>query len=69
MLKFYKAIVKQDGVYGTRLSGAGFKGCYMALINGEKFDTINESVEKEYLKKIPLMKGKYKVYSVLQLME
>lgn len=41
----------------------------MVLIDGEKSDTINENVEKEYLKKFPLIKGKYKVYSVLQLME
>lgn len=34
----------------------------MVLIDGEKSDTINESVEKECLKKIPLMKGKYKAY-------
>lgn len=62
LIKLYNTIIKQDGVYGTRFSGAGFKGCCMALIDGEKFDAINEKVGEEYLREFPLMKGKYKAY-------
>lgn len=62
LIKLYNAIIKQDGVYGARFSGAGFKGCCMALIDEEKFDSINEKVEEEYLREFPLMKGKYKAF-------
>ena len=46
----------------TRFSGAGFKGCCMALIDPEKADEIKKTVEDEYLKEFPTLKGKYKAY-------
>ena len=49
-------------MYGTRFSGAGFKGCCMAIINPEYADSIKEIVEKEYLKTYPELKGKYSAY-------
>ncbi len=48
-----------DGIYGGRFSGAGFKGCCMALIDPSESDSIAEHVEREYLKSFPEMKGKY----------
>ncbi len=48
-----------DGIYGGRFSGAGFKGCCMALIDPSKAEAISERVEREYLKSFPEMKGKY----------
>ena len=48
-----------DGIFGGRFSGAGFKGCCMALVDPEKTDSIREKVERKYLASYPEMKGKY----------
>lgn len=55
----YEIIVSQDGVYGGRFSGAGFKGCCMALIDPAYEESIAASVESEYLKLFPDLRGKY----------
>ena len=62
LIKLYSILVDLDGVYGARFSGAGFKGCCMALLDGEKSDSIKEIVEREYLAEFPDLKGKYKAY-------
>ena len=53
-------MTKTDGIYGGRFSGAGFKGCCMALIDPSFRESIMEKVEREYLKAFPALKGKYK---------
>ena len=62
LIKLYDILSKLDGVYGARFSGAGFKGCCMALLDPEKAEEIKETVEREYLKEFPELKGKYKAY-------
>ncbi len=49
----------QDGVYGGRFSGAGFKGCCMALIHPDYEEQIARNVEEAYLKVFPALRGKY----------
>ena len=51
-----------DGIYGGRFSGAGFKGCCMALIDPSFEEHIIEQVTNEYLKVFPDLKGKYSVH-------
>ena len=58
-IKLYEIMTKTDGIYGGRFSGAGFKGCCMALVDPDKIDTIREQVEREYLTAFPEMNGKY----------
>lgn len=58
-IKLYEIMRETDGIYGGRFSGAGFKGCCMALIDPAKADSIQERVEREYLTACPAMKGKY----------
>ena len=58
----YNIIVKQKGVYGGRFSGAGFKGCCMALIDPAFENSILKAVEKEYLNEFPNLKDKYSAY-------
>ena len=58
-IKLYEIMRETDGIYGGRFSGAGFKGCCMALIDPEKTGCIAERVEREYLTAFPEMKGKY----------
>ena len=52
-------IVRQDGVYGGRFSGAGFKGCCMALIDPSYEESIAETVRREYLKQFPALTERY----------
>ena len=58
-IRLYEIMRETDGIYGGRFSGAGFKGCCMALIDPAKADFIRERVEREYLTSYPEMKGKY----------
>lgn len=58
----YHILTCTDGVYGGRFSGAGFKGCCMALINPDCVESISLKMEKEYLAAFPQYKGKYSMY-------
>ena len=51
-----------EGVYGGRFSGAGFKGCYVALIDPKYKDSIEKIVTEKYLAKFPKYKGKFEVF-------
>ncbi len=57
--KLYEIMEKTDGIYGGRFSGAGFKGCCMALIDPTKAEEIQEKVEAAYLQAFPDLRGKY----------
>ena len=61
-IRLYEIMTETDGIYGGRFSGAGFKGCCMALIDPSKADSIAASVEKQYLASFPEMEGKYGFY-------
>ena len=58
----YDIMCETDGIYGGRFSGAGFKGCCMALCDPAFKDSIIENVSKKYLKEFPLLDGKYSVH-------
>lgn len=55
----YEIMLRTDGIYGGRFSGAGFKGCCMALIDPAFSESIGEKVAREYLKAFPQLEGKY----------
>ncbi len=55
----YDIMRDTDGIYGGRFSGAGFKGCCMAIIDPAYKDSVLEKVEREYLKAFPELNGKY----------
>ena len=55
-------MTQTDGIYGGRFSGAGFKGCCMALIDPAFEERITERVTQEYLKAFPQLEGKYSVH-------
>lgn len=61
-IKLYEIMRETDGIYGGRFSGAGFKGCCMALIDPPKADSIQAEVEQKYLSVYPEMKEKYSFY-------
>ena len=58
----YEIMTKTKGIYGGRFSGAGFKGCCMALIDPEYRESIEATVTKEYLKIFPKLEGKHSVH-------
>ncbi|MEE1066392.1 MAG: galactokinase family protein [Acutalibacteraceae bacterium] len=60
--ELYEIMTRTQGIYGGRFSGAGFKGCCMALIDPAYEEKILETVESEYLKKFPELKGKYSAH-------
>ncbi len=55
----YEIMRTTDGIYGGRFSGAGFKGCCMALIDPSFEESILRSVRERYLKAYPALSGKY----------
>lgn len=58
----YEILRRTDGIYGGRFSGAGFKGCSMALIDPAFEEKIIEDVSRAYLKEFPELAGKYSVH-------
>ena len=55
----YDIMRRTDGIYGGRFSGAGFKGCCMALIDPAYAEKIEKQVTEAYLSAFPGLKGKY----------
>lgn len=55
----YEIMRTTDGIYGGRFSGAGFKGCCMALIDPDYAESIERTVGERYLKMYPALEGKY----------
>ena len=62
LIKLYEIMTETKGIYGGRFSGAGFKGCCMALIDPAYEESICETVTREYLKAFPHLEGKYSVH-------
>lgn len=61
-IRLYEIMKATDGIYGGRFSGAGFKGCCMALIDPAFEESIVETVSREYLKSFPQLSGKYAAF-------
>lgn len=58
----YDIMTHTDGIYGGRFSGAGFKGCCMALIDPAFEDSIREKVTSGYLKAFPDLRDRYSMF-------
>lgn len=58
----YEIMKNTSGIYGGRFSGAGFKGCCMALIDPVYEECIVETVTREYLKAFPHLEGKFSAH-------
>ena len=58
-IRLYEIMRHTDGIYGGRFSGAGFKGCCMALIDPEYAESIEREVTQAYLHDFPYLEGKY----------
>lgn len=60
--KLYEIMTVTDGIYGGRFSGAGFKGCCMALIDPAFEDLIKEKMTAGYLTAFPELKEKFSIH-------
>ena len=58
----HEIMLETPGVYGGRFSGAGFKGCCMALVEPEQKSQIEERITQKYLDAFPEMRGKFSVH-------
>ena len=61
-IRLYEIMRDTPGIYGGRFSGAGFKGCCMALIDPAQEEAICRRVEKEYLRSFPHLEGKFSIH-------
>ena len=61
-IKLYEIMRETEGIYGGRFSGAGFKGCCMALIDPAYEESVTRHVTEAYLKAFPHLDGKYSVH-------
>lgn len=59
LIELYNILTQTDGVYGGRFSGAGFKGCSMAIIDPSLEEYVIKNVTDKYLKAFPNLKDKY----------
>lgn len=62
LITLYEIMEKTEGVYGGRFSGAGFKGCCMAIVDTKQVDQIAQKITKEYLHVFPHLAGKFSVH-------
>lgn len=58
----HEIMLHTDGIYGGRFSGAGFKGCSLAIVDPAFTGQVIETVSREYLKEFPLLEGKYSAH-------
>ena len=61
-IRLYEIMTQTDGIYGGRFSGAGFKGCCMALIDPAFEESVCTNVTDAYLRNFPHLEGKYEVF-------
>ncbi len=60
--KLYEIMLDTDGIYGGRFSGAGFKGCCMALIDPAYEESILRKVGREYCAAFPGLAPRYSAH-------
>ena len=60
LIKLYEIMTQTEGIYGGRFSGAGFKGCCMAIVDPKYESSILKTVEERYLDAFPELRGKYR---------
>ncbi len=53
LIDLYQALAKSEGVYGTRFSGAGFRGCCVALVRPDLAERTVGRVREDYVRRYP----------------
>ncbi len=60
--RLYEIMLRTEGIYGGRFSGAGFNGCCMALVDPGYREAVRESVTREYVKAYPQLADRFSVH-------
>jgi galacturonokinase len=55
LVDLYHALVAMPGVYGARFSGAGFRGCCVALVESDAVDDVASRVAAKYARLRPAL--------------
>jgi galacturonokinase len=63
LISIFEELMACDGVYGARFSGAGFRGCCVALIDPASREQVAARVEERYLARFPECSGGFAVFS------
>jgi galacturonokinase len=53
LVVLYELLISTPGVYGARFSGAGFRGCCVALVDSTAAEEIAKQVDSQYKERIP----------------
>jgi len=53
LIDLYHILMETEGVYGARFSGAGFRGCCVALVDPSKSIAAREHIHRQYHQKQP----------------
>lgn len=61
LIAVYDIMRETEGIYGGRFSGAGFKGCCMALVDPDKIEAIETNIREKYLEKFPYLANKFEI--------
>ena len=62
LIALYEALREAPGVYGARFSGAGFKGCCIAIVDPLRTSACEGYVSERYLRQYPHLEGTYSVH-------
>jgi galacturonokinase len=57
LIDLYHTMIETDGVYGARFSGAGFRGCCVALVEPQSLEQVADRVFSTYSERHPVLAG------------
>jgi galactokinase/galacturonokinase len=61
LINIYESMLATEGIYGGRFSGAGFRGCCMALVDPSYKESISNSIKERYRKDFPALSDKFSI--------
>jgi galactokinase/galacturonokinase len=62
LITLYHILNETAGVYGTRFSGAGFRGSCLALVDPQQRDAIAEAIHRRYPQAHPAEADRYSIH-------
>lgn len=62
LVTLYNILADVDGIYGARFSGAGYRGCCLAMVDPEKKEKIADQVRDAYIAAYPEMKDVFEIH-------
>lgn len=63
MIRLFEVLNQTAGVFGARFSGAGFRGCAVALVEAGRVEEILDQVEAAYLGRFPHLRDSLWAFS------